>query len=278
MFVSGWCFSPEVPIRSLAFVVDGERQPVNAARMPRLDPFRAMHPSLDPYATEAVARDEGSEADPRLLSYRSGFWGIVQIGPAPARGHWHLCLGAELEGDDSVVAELGVIEAATPVEPVVAAAPEGGAGPLVAIAMATYNPPIDLFARQLDSIRAQTHDNWICVISDDCSSEASLARIRDLIGQDPRFVLSRSGRRLGFYRNFERALAARTSERRLRGDGRSGRCLAPRQARDAAGRARHRPARLQRRSCGVSRRRADVRNVVESATQQPLRSALAAGR
>ena len=73
--------------------------------------------------------------------------------------------------------------------------------------MATYNPPADLLERQLDSIRAQTHTNWICVISDDCSSPERYAAIEAAIAGEPRFVLSRSPRRLGFYRNFERALA-----------------------------------------------------------------------
>jgi glycosyltransferase involved in cell wall biosynthesis len=73
--------------------------------------------------------------------------------------------------------------------------------------MATYNPPKDLFARQLESIRAQTHHDWRCHISDDGSRPESLATIEAAIGGDSRFVLSRSPRRLGFYGNFERALA-----------------------------------------------------------------------
>ncbi len=79
--------------------------------------------------------------------------------------------------------------------------------PLIAICMATYEPPRELFARQIESIRAQTHGNWVCLISDDCSSAARWAEIEAELGGDPRFRLSRSPRRLGFYRNFERALA-----------------------------------------------------------------------
>jgi GT2 family glycosyltransferase len=72
----------------------------------------------------------------------------------------------------------------------------------VAIAMATYNPAPELFRRQLDSIRAQTFTDWVCVISDDCSS----VDVGALVEGDPRFVVSRSDRRRGFYGNFERAL------------------------------------------------------------------------
>jgi glycosyltransferase involved in cell wall biosynthesis len=47
----------------------------------------------------------------------------------------------------------------------------------------------------------------VCVISDDCSSDESFARLRELTGGDDRFGVSRSSERLGFYRNFERALS-----------------------------------------------------------------------
>lgn len=78
--------------------------------------------------------------------------------------------------------------------------------PLVAICMATYEPEPALLERQLDSIRAQTHQNWVCLISDDGSAGERLARLRELTAADPRFTLSRGSGRLGFYLNFERAL------------------------------------------------------------------------
>ena len=73
--------------------------------------------------------------------------------------------------------------------------------------MATYQAPIDLFRRQIESIRAQTHRNWTCVISDDCSTPDRVEAMKDVLAGDPRFVLTRSPRRLGFYMNFERALS-----------------------------------------------------------------------
>ena len=51
---------------------------------------------------------------------------------------------------------------------------------------------------ELDSIRAQTVEDWICVISDDCSSPERFAELERLVAGDPRFVVSRSPRRLGF--------------------------------------------------------------------------------
>src|SRR5436305_7664995 len=72
--------------------------------------------------------------------------------------------------------------------------------------MATYEPPLDLFKRQVESIRAQSHEDWVCYISDDCSSPQAFAGLQRVVDDDPRFIVSRSSSRIGFYRNFERAL------------------------------------------------------------------------
>ena len=81
-------------------------------------------------------------------------------------------------------------------------------GPMVAICMATHQPRLALLRAQLRSIQAQTHRAWICLISDDCSDRERLDEIQALIADDPRFVLLRHRDRVGFYRNYERALAA----------------------------------------------------------------------
>jgi O-antigen biosynthesis protein len=78
--------------------------------------------------------------------------------------------------------------------------------PLVAICMATFNPDPALLERQIGSIRSQTHDAWLCLISDGGSCEERFDLLRELIADDPRFELSRSECQLGFYLNFERAL------------------------------------------------------------------------
>lgn len=207
VFVCGWCFHPSARIRDLSFVLDGESQPVMAHGMPRLDPLRALHPGVDPYA---VAEDPDSAEDPRLHSYASGFWGLVRI-PLRASGGepFTLALRAVLDDGRTSGAVLGSIPVSgPPAEPVTL--PDSlrqAEAPLVAIAMATHNPPADLLARQLDSIRAQTHEHWVCLISDDCSAPERFAMLQQAAAGDPRVVVSRSRRRLGFYRNFERALA-----------------------------------------------------------------------
>ncbi|HEX8855079.1 MAG TPA: glycosyltransferase [Thermoleophilaceae bacterium] len=207
LFVAGWCFCPQAHIRALNLVVDGERQPVMEYGMPRLDVMRALHPGVDPYDTSGMDADPASEEDPLLLSYRSGFWGMARFVPRERDAPYELRLEAELEGGGSATADLATLEPRQLELPVSVDEPEPAGGPLVAICMATYEPPLELFRRQVESIRAQTHRNWVCVISDDCSSAEGLAALKEVVGDNPRFVVSRSPRRLGFYGNFERALS-----------------------------------------------------------------------
>jgi glycosyltransferase involved in cell wall biosynthesis len=78
--------------------------------------------------------------------------------------------------------------------------------PLVAICMATFEPDPRLLEHQIGSIREQTHENWVCLVSDDGSSTERLGHLRELTGGDERFALAVGEERLGFYGNFERAL------------------------------------------------------------------------
>jgi glycosyltransferase involved in cell wall biosynthesis len=72
--------------------------------------------------------------------------------------------------------------------------------------MATHEPDPGLLEAQIESIRAQEGIEWHCFISDDASGPEAIAAIHGLIDGDERFTFSRSERRLGFYRNFERAI------------------------------------------------------------------------
>ena len=102
-------------------------------------------------------------------------------------------------------------------------------------------------------------------------------RSRRLVAGDPRFVVSRSPRRLGFYRNFERALALAPRRRALRRARRPGRRLAPGQARDAARRrSATRSSSTATRASIRAGRRAGRRDLLGAARQQPRRPAVAA--
>lgn len=133
---------------------------------------------------------------------RSGFWSTVPVQPEAGSVRFELEL--ELPGGPERFV-LGQIEVEAAAEPRPASvAPSGRAS--VAIAMATHEPDPALFRIQIESIRAQTHADWVCFMSDDCSSPDSLDMIERTIAGDERFVLNPGAERLGFYRNFERAL------------------------------------------------------------------------
>jgi glycosyltransferase involved in cell wall biosynthesis len=208
VFVCGWCFSRGGRIRSLALLVDGEAQPVMAQGMPRIDVLRALHPGLGEATKPAGATDPESPDDPVSRSYRSGFWGFAMIAPRAAEAECELRLRATLEDGTELVKEIAHIRTTYRAErPTTVDAPAPSDGPLVAICMAAYEPSPEMFRRQIDSIRGQTHRNWVCVISDDCSSPERFTAMQRILAGDPRFIVSRSPKRLRFYHNFERALA-----------------------------------------------------------------------
>jgi glycosyltransferase involved in cell wall biosynthesis len=189
VFCYGTCFHDLDEVASIAILVGEARHPAAAIRMPRVDVLRS-HPDT-----------------PRGRSYRSGFWATVPIPAREAPGIVELRAAVRLAGGHEIVAPLGRIQVVAPEPPAIYDSLEGAIGPgTIAVCMATYDPDPALFRIQVDSLRAQTHVHWVCLVSDDCSSAERSEQMRDIVGDDARFVLSRSEKRLGFYRNFERAL------------------------------------------------------------------------
>ena len=80
-------------------------------------------------------------------------------------------------------------------------------GRRVVICMACWEPDPERFQRQVNSIKAQTLKSWHCIINDDASSDDSWLRVKQIIGDDPRFSLFQNEKNLGFYSNFEVALS-----------------------------------------------------------------------
>jgi glycosyltransferase involved in cell wall biosynthesis len=189
VFVCGWCVSHAAPVRALELLVNGEAFPLSARGMPRGDVLDALSPDAPPG------------------SLMSGFWGILPIASPVQGADLHVLLRAELENGETATMELASMAVEEPVAPLELHAPEQAAGPFVAVCMATHEPSPELFRRQVESLRAQSHRNWVCVVSDDCSSPERFAAIEGEVGDDPRFVVSRSPERIGFYRNFERAMS-----------------------------------------------------------------------
>ena len=179
----GACFHRREPLRAVELLVDGKAHEPTAWRMPRLDLFHAL---------------------PRELSrsYRGGFWATVPIEARARPGSISIQIAAQLDSGARVVAPLARIDVVDAGDRPAAARRAG----LIAVCMATFDPDVALFRAQVESLRAQTYTNWVCVISDDCSAPERFAQICDVVAGDPRFEVTRSERRLGYYRNFERAL------------------------------------------------------------------------
>jgi hypothetical protein len=206
-FCFGHCFHRRQTVTGLELAVGGTRQAVTAHGMPRRD----LH--------DWLTGPHGGGADPEGRSYRSGFWATVAIPAQVEPGPLAIEAAVTLADGRELVAGLGTI-------PVLAAAEAADCGPgaepialpgpnTIVVCLAAFEPDADLLDGQLDSLRAQTDGDWICVVSDGGSSAAGLARLRAAIGEDRRFVLSHSAGRLDPYRNFERALGLVPPQARL---------------------------------------------------------------
>ncbi len=175
LYVSGTAWARGEPVHELELLVNGVPQRLSAAAMPRFD----------------------------MPVLRSGFWGVIPV-TMPTEGALELAIRAA----GHAALTVGSIPAHTP-RPTLAEAAgvDRAAADEIVICMATFDPDPALLAAQLASIRAQSYVRWRCVISDDCSAPESYATLLRLLDGDERFRVSRSVQRIGFYRNFERALS-----------------------------------------------------------------------
>jgi glycosyltransferase involved in cell wall biosynthesis len=196
LFVYGSCFHPRQPVIDVRLTVNGAEVEPNAQQMPRTDLY------------EMVLAGRGDDGEgPELArtasnAYRSAFWGFIEFPPSPEPRVAEIGIAVTLEGGERREVALAPVE----LDPAMPEPARPTTGQQVAICMATFNPPDGLFERQIESIRNQTHTDWVCVISDDHSRPDRFAYMERVIGDDPRFILDRSPKRLGFYHNFERAL------------------------------------------------------------------------
>ena len=210
VFCIGTCFHQQRRVVDLAITVDGVRSRPSAQRMPRLDRFRELHPNLAPAQVASAKLDPHSARDPEIRCFRSGFWAMIPLACRERPGELELRAEARLADgtvQSTTLATIVVVEPrARPSYNGYDGVRSAGEQPLIAICMATYNPDIELFRIQVESLRAQTDGDWLCFISDDCSSPELFDAIAGVIAGDERFVLSRSEEHLNFYRNFERAV------------------------------------------------------------------------
>ncbi|MFB9906526.1 glycosyltransferase [Allokutzneria oryzae] len=184
---TGWVFHADLPLRAAWMVSQGRDHPVSLGYQ-RPDVVAALSPL-------GLRVPDGSGMRVR-----------VPVRAVSREQRVDLALRVELV-DGTVLErrlpELTVLPGAG-ATPLTVAWP--GTGPKVAICMATYSPSREYLEQQLDSIRAQTHENWVCVLCDDASPESSRELVRELVAGDERFVFVEHDDNVGFYRNFERAL------------------------------------------------------------------------
>ncbi|MFM9858942.1 glycosyltransferase [Pseudoxanthobacter sp. M-2] len=139
-----------------------------------------------------------------------GGFALAWTGPAPTIGRHAVTLRVGVAGPGGGEAltrtvALGTFEVRR--RPVARRAPATKPAPIIAIAMATFEPNGELFAAQLESIRAQTMRDWRLVVSDESETVAARDLVERLTRTDPRISV-RHGPRLGVVGNFERALRA----------------------------------------------------------------------
>ncbi len=188
LFLKGWCYPTRGRVRFLDLLVGDRRYAIEDHAQPRPDVLEAQKD-----------RDAGG------TSFFSGFEIVVPFSPVATPTEVDLRLRlVTRDGDvlERMVGRLTVLpgDGTTPLH---VAWP--GSGPRVAICMTTHHPPLDLFATQIASIKAQTHENWICIVSDDHSPDFLLRPMQALL-DDPRFIFRSHAKQAGFYANFEQAL------------------------------------------------------------------------
>lgn len=195
LYIAGWCYHSSQRIKKLHVVTNGVSHRVKTLRMGRRDVLATHFPRLDPNG----------------YSYRSGFWTIVPLAEIKSTTNADLSIRATLANGETCLEKIANISLEPTYErreEVQLSGPaKTNSQPLIAICMATYNPRLDLFARQIQSILNQTHSNWICIISDDNSTTHILERMKSIVGQDKRFSIYPSQSRLECYRNFERCIS-----------------------------------------------------------------------
>ena len=186
----GWCYSQDARLRSLAVLVGDVATPVPNHSWGRTDVFMEQCPDHDPSGNSLL----------------SGFECVLSFPEAAADRHEELTLRATLENGQTIERPLGRIRLRAGYDAMPTAVNWPSEGPRVAICMATFRPPVGLFHAQIASLQAQTHTNWVCIITDDNTSNEHWDRVRIAVKGDGRFVLFQSRTRLNFYDNFQNAL------------------------------------------------------------------------
>lgn len=196
LHVRGWCYSSEGAIRSLEMLAGN----------------RAMPISNHSWARTEVFADQCPEVDKSGYSLLSGFEGFLPFGPIEVSRDVPIRLRGVLMHGGIVERPLGSLRLLPGYGAMPTAVIWPATGPRVAICMATFDPPYELFKAQINSLKAQTHKNWVCIITDDRTNSELYDKIRYFVKNDSRFLFYQNNKRQNFYRNFEESLKRAPSD------------------------------------------------------------------
>jgi len=196
IFVSGWCHCPTAEIVDLAIEVGDVAFPLDAFGIPHANVEKDYH---------HLGRVPDHRGD-------DGFYGCIYFPEVRSASVFPLAIRATFQ--DASVARRPIKSVLAMPNPSghVVEGEDSASVPLVAICMTTFDPPLDLLERQIESIRVQDYPRWICIIQDDCSRPDLFLRLCDLTENDIRFAVQRNHEPLGYYSNFEKCLTRVPSE------------------------------------------------------------------
>lgn len=183
--LKGWCFHPFKKVKKLEVLVDDKAYTVSRHSLTRFD----------------VLRDRDSDLVTNGNALNSGFSIVLPFSPVDSPKTVRLSARATLNSGKPEVMELGELQLVPVVD-----SQKGSKVARVAICLITHNPDSVQLSKLLDSLRAQTFQDWTLLISDDGSEDSYLQRLKGLAKGEPRVQLFLNEEGESSYRYFERAL------------------------------------------------------------------------
>lgn len=202
LYVSGWCFHSKYTIENIRIFLGSSIYNVNNFNLFRPDVFHHF-------------REKG-QMYPHNIS--CGFWSLIPLKYQKDEIR-SLKIEVTLKNNSIFIKELGLIQISArnnnskdldrskqEIEQRIEKLKIKLTGPFVVICLATFNPDEELFKGQIQSIKNQSYQNWICIMNDDGSRNKKFKFILETVEDDPRFLIFRNNENIGFYYNFEKLL------------------------------------------------------------------------
>ena len=192
LLIKGFCFCPNQKIHKMDFLVGKKVFKIENSSIYRVDVLSAY---LNYYQDQ-------------ISMLHSGFWGVITFDEINHDVNQDIFLSVTLTNKKVITKKIGKTSLIPIRETfrIMESIPLSNKEPKVAICLTTYNPSIELFKTQIQSLINQIHKNWICIINDDHSSFNTYKQIQAIASVDNRLIVFRNEKRQGHYYNFETAL------------------------------------------------------------------------